>query len=297
MKKGKNHVDSVLDRQDLVLAVPVALIDKAGGLPQAVFIRQAAFLTALKCRNGGNGFFNLPAEGRRDPNGTNIFARIGSWRALGINRHSLKLAKRRAEELGLLEAVREGANNCWHYRIDLDRYSALMSELGIVTDGMLGARDCMKLVSGNTLRKSASSTAENRSADCRKRQRITESGQEFLNKDSLVSILMDHGVSEDVAMKWWNIRKCKQQKNNATLIRVLREEAAKARKSVASVIELCVDRGWANFEAAWLEDAYPKPAQTNPAAFKLFEKPVQNGRVDRNFGIKQIGEMLNQLGR
>lgn len=115
------------------ISIPVATID-ALGLQAAAFLSQAAYLSS--CSRDTGGWFDLPAEGPRDPDAKNLFRRLGSWRAcLGIPRDAQRQVRRQLLDMGLLEEQRRGVPARMYYRVPSEAYLAYLSGLPTQTAG------------------------------------------------------------------------------------------------------------------------------------------------------------------
>lgn len=113
------------------LSIPFVLINKIG-LENAAFLQQSAFLSSLKFRNGGSGWFDLPAEGDAIPESQNMFERLGSWKAaLGIKRDSLRKIRAALKKLNLLEEKKCGIPARIHYRVNSNSYLQFLASCSL----------------------------------------------------------------------------------------------------------------------------------------------------------------------
>ncbi len=87
--------------------------------------------------------------------------------------------------------------------------------------------------------------------------------------------LIDHGVDPQTAADYLTLRKSKKAASTVTAMRSLRSQAEKAGMTVQAVLEKCCARGWAGFEAKWVEDN----ARDGPNQQKKFD-PV--AYINRN---------------
>lgn len=70
-----------------------------------------------------------------------------------------------------------------------------------------------------------------------------------------------HGVSDQTAKDWLELRKAKKAKVSATALKSIVNEAGKAGLPLERALEISCRRGWVGFEASWL-----KPEDMNGAA-------------------------------
>ena len=66
------------------------------------------------------------------------------------------------------------------------------------------------------------------------------------------TLTTEYGVSEQVALDWIAMRKSKRAPISQTVIDGLMREAKKANLTLDNVMQICVERNWQGFQAAWL---------------------------------------------
>lgn len=66
------------------------------------------------------------------------------------------------------------------------------------------------------------------------------------------TLVNQYGVSERVALDWLAMRKSKRAPISGTVINGLIREAGKANLTLDNVLQICVERNWQGFQAAWL---------------------------------------------
>lgn len=66
------------------------------------------------------------------------------------------------------------------------------------------------------------------------------------------TLINQYGVSEQVALDWLAMRKSKRAPISGTVIKGLIREAEKANLLLDNVLQICVERNWLGFQAAWL---------------------------------------------
>lgn len=66
------------------------------------------------------------------------------------------------------------------------------------------------------------------------------------------TLVTEYGVSEQVALDWMSMRKSKRAPISGTVINGLIREAEKANLTLDNVMQICVERNWQGFQAAWL---------------------------------------------
>ena len=66
------------------------------------------------------------------------------------------------------------------------------------------------------------------------------------------TLVNQYGVSEQVALDWVAMRKSKRAPISGTVISGLIREAEKANLTLDNVLQICVERNWQGFQAAWL---------------------------------------------
>jgi hypothetical protein len=68
------------------------------------------------------------------------------------------------------------------------------------------------------------------------------------------------GADPQLTADWLTLRAGKRAKPTATAIAGIEREAAKAGITLADALRICCERGWAGFEAKWLDDDKPRKA-------------------------------------
>lgn len=77
------------------------------------------------------------------------------------------------------------------------------------------------------------------------------------------AFLIEQGADPQTAADYLTLRKSKKAASTVTAMRGLRAQADKAGMTVQAVLEKCCARGWAGFEAKWVDDnARDGPRQT-----------------------------------
>lgn len=101
---------------------------------------------------------------------------------------------------------------------------------------------------------------------------ITNNKKEIQKKNDITDLL-DLGVPEQTALDFLKIRKAKKAPLTPTAIDWIKREAAKAGKTFAQAVTICVERNWQGFNAEWLRESgqnvVPLAANQQPARFPL----------------------------
>lgn len=308
--ENRFYDDLVIAQRGLVIAIPVSSIEVLGGLVEAVFLQQAAFLSALKRRSGGDGFFDFPMTGQREPYSSNIFRRLGSWEALGIKRHALERCRNRTIALGLLEEKRAGIPARLHYRVDSRRYAEFMAECGRHEGELLlgenaetasGNQDCRKPQTGS--QEPEIKTSEATPQDCGGQRTIPESYGESpenqkTQRDRLIDLLIRQGVDQLHAEEWLRIRSSQRVVTTENTIQLIEREATNAGFSLASAIKHCALRGWKGFDPSWMpadKTASEKTVSTRHASFRVFEADRPARRSETEVATRRIADILKEL--
>ena len=274
MSEGFDSSAAVAAFEGARLSVPIALIGLIG-LESAAFLQQAAFLSSLKSRNGGHGWFNLPAEGDADPMSSNIFSRLGSWKAsLGINRDSLRKVRTQLKKLKVLEEKKLVGNRLT-YRVNNDVYIKLMSEAGSqvinsynsnnsecenTQSSLQGSRIPVCDISHSSLRDSSILECEDQADQYRELQKVTNKDHKKTKqkKSELDFSSWPAKPSQQILNDWLAVRKAKRAPLTQTAVNRLASELQQAAQQGFSVdycIGLSVERGWAGFKFEWLANS------------------------------------------
>jgi hypothetical protein len=76
-----------------------------------------------------------------------------------------------------------------------------------------------------------------------------------------VRYLTERNVSDQVAIDWIAVRKMKRSAVTQTSIDQIERQARKANMSLAAVLTVCCQNGWAGFNAEWVNKDQPKKTQ------------------------------------
>ena len=88
-------------------------------------------------------------------------------------------------------------------------------------------------------------------------------------------------MSEQVALDWMAMRKSKRAPISETVINGLIREAGKANLTLDNVLQICVERNWQGFQAAWL----------------LREVNDMRQQIERNQKQRSVGEQFAEIRR
>lgn len=94
-------------------------------------------------------------------------------------------------------------------------------------------------------------------------------------------LVSEYGVSEHVANDWLAMRKSKRAPISETVINGLIREAEKANLTLDNVLQICVERNWQGFQAAWL----------------LREANDMRQQIERNQKQRSIEEQFAEIRR
>lgn len=89
-------------------------------------------------------------------------------------------------------------------------------------------------------------------------------------KKRATSVATPDGVSDSVFQDYQKLRKAKKSPLTQTALNALTREAAKAGLPLATVLEMCCERGWVGFKAEWVQEKRspylpPQPNETKPS--------------------------------
>ena len=112
-------------------------------------------------------------------------------------------------------------------------------------------------------KKEQASRAGKASAEHRASARLT-TVQPIINHKPLITnqnkntIAKPDGLSDDLWKDFLILRKTKKLAVTQTAMKGIVREAAKAKKSLEEVLQICCERGWGGFKAEWIDESLPQ---------------------------------------
>ena len=140
-----------------------------------------------------------------------------------------------------------------------------------------GQIDLPKRANGLPLRGKSTNTTVI-TTDITKNQTNPDAGISF---DPL-NFLLSKGVDQRIALDWLQVRREKRAANNETAFAEVLAGITAARMSFDDALKLCCARGWASFDAAWLE----KRQQARPQTAYQQKQDQRQSLLDRVQGKK-----------
>jgi hypothetical protein len=81
-----------------------------------------------------------------------------------------------------------------------------------------------------------------------------ESKVDIIDNFNFKKSLIDLGVNEKLVNEWMQVRKKKKAVNTETALKGFISEQQKTNKGLDEIIEMCVQKSWAGFDASWIQN-------------------------------------------
>ena len=107
-----------------------------------------------------------------------------------------------------------------------------------------------------------------------------------------LNFLLGNGVEKQIAMDWLQVRRAKRAANTETAFADVLAKITAAGMPYDDALRLCCSRGWAGFDASWLEKRQQARPNDRPAKFDPVASINNQARknYERTIDIDQFGE-------
>jgi len=238
-QKFTNDLIANFTGQANVLVIPKPLADFMGSLEGGLLLSQILYWS---------GRVNKESEGW-------FYKSYRDWEEeLGLSKYKVSSYTKKMKEIGFLDTKVKKANGdpTVHYRLKIGEFQKTFGKF-------LHDRSLKNLTNGSeeisqtlteTTTETTTETNNNAHAakfDEPKPARKPTPKPPFDPVQSMVAA----GVDPDAAADYVELRRAKRAPLTARALKLLSAEAAKAKKTLADVIDICVMNGWQSYKAEW----------------------------------------------
>lgn len=278
-----------------VVVVPLLLARRLG-LPAAVFLRQAAYLSAIVKKN--NGWFFLEQTRPGNPDGDTVFERLGSWQdAFGIGPDAQLSIRKLLKKLELLEENKKGmVHGKLKYKVDSQKYLNFLASLNTNVSPCIvhsGNPDCTSGKSPNVQSKKVGATYTKKKKEVEVKIKEREHSLAEKTDSSFIEMQNQKLLSSSTPTFKQSVDKktgafLKVQEDADLLVLLVKRYGEESVKNAAAEAKILTGKGWLSEIAKLLKPKETRGNKLSKGKWSDFDKKDYMkgvGGAEKNFSF------------